>query len=211
MTTCDWRLTGSLGMATTTAGIGTWQWIKLTNFAGWQSVLRGNPAGDNSNSTFISGMKLSMRLDLLYAQKGAYLQVFLVSPAKDYADFDPSSTPIDSMPRVFDDSSAYQTGKFNPEAVKVHKCWGINLTQTTMNGDVPTNGPFTPGIIFHRSYYKRLGWKVTSPIDRSWKDVDFDNLPYHQQLWLVGQVVTGEPSSQYTMSVTARFTTKQYD
>lgn len=210
VSTCDWRVVGNLDMVTAQGG-NPFAYLRLTDIPAWQSVLRGNPAGDQENSAFIAGMKLHLRCDLLYSQQGAYIECYLVSPQKYYADFDPAASPILGVNRLFMSSQPNMHGTFNPEAVKVHKRWVQSLTPGTMDGTVPVNGPYTPNCIFDRKYYKRLGWKVISPLDRTWKDVTFADMPYHRQMWLVCRVVTAPAGNTYVMKVEAHFTTKQYD
>lgn len=210
VTTCDWRVVANLDMFTTAAE-NPFAYVRLTDLPAWQSVLRGNPAGDQENSTYIAGMNLRMRCDLLYSQPGAYIEVYLVSPQKWYADFDPAATPIIGTNRLYMSSQPYMHGVFNPEAVKVHKRWVQSLTPGCLDGSVPVNGPYTPNTIFDRRHYKRLGWKVQSPLNRSWKEVTFADMPYQRQLWLIARVVTAPADNVYVMGIEAHFTTKQYD
>lgn len=213
ITTLDYALYGTLLMETDGAGNSPWSWMKLTDYTTWGSVLRGNPLSEEENSTVVSGMKISFRCNLGYQQLGAFLQVFLVSPTKEHPDFDPESTDISAMPRVYSPTGPWMAGKFNPDAVHVHKMWTKSLTPGTMSGDVPVNGPFTPNVIWSKSHYRKLGWKVHSPLNRAWKDVDFFEQSVNRQLWLVGQVVTSmntEPAN-YGITVCTRMTCRSTD
>lgn len=219
ITSCDWCLGTSpetfhvpmLMVYNATLGGTDWSVLKLTDFATWNFVLRGNKDVEDENSTVVSYMKLNMRCNMDYTSEGGFLQVFLISPTKENPNFVPDLISIEDMTRVYQGSGPFMQGRFNPGAITVHKAWTKSLTTNTMVGPGSPNGPYTPNTWFTGKCYKKLGWKVTSPIDKSWKSIDFDELPYNKQMWLVAQVSTSPVDKNYVMDVQCYFNTRNSD
>jgi len=193
---CDWRYQGQLFSILDQGNVSkTWFCIPLTNFPGWDAVLRADQNVVVSSTTYVQRMQLNLRL-FLQQSDYAFFNIFVVTLRKDQNSRD---TPLaisqgqNPVPNI-----DYITGpeganiRLNSAIWKVHYAKYRTLTETTLLEAVPAP-PLVAGNPM-TTYGKcqvniPLKMKVRNPTSGTpWKDLTYMNLPYYQRYQLLVEI-----------------------
>lgn len=178
----------------------TSQGRKLTNFSGWNSVMRQSLVVANKSSTTVYRMAINYRVTL---QQSYWAQVsfFIVTLRKDSANrnFDGAqvlSEPFDYIAnRVGADEQnvqqLQQNPRLNPAVFKVHHVHHMTLAQggylqdpTQFQGsDVVSNafGTYRKGTV-----NLKMRLRVRNPVtQQNWTTIPFEQLPYYQKYYII--------------------------
>lgn len=174
---------------------GNWYGWGLTNYQMWIPCLRQDANVQDSSRTFAVRMQLNCRVDVGNVTKGAFLNIFLVTPRKDKTNGIELNPPPDGQmaPLVLNgdyiENSQNQgtnirlnSGKYCVKAAKY-----ISLASDTLDDAVPAGqavgNPFSTWRKFQ--WNVPLKWSVRNPGNRPWHQVVFQDQAYWRQYYLL--------------------------
>lgn len=193
---CDWRYQGQMNAILDQGNVSkTWFCIPLTNFPGWDAVLRADQNVVVSSTTYIQRMQLNLRL-FLQQSDYAFFNIFVVTLRKDQNARDtPLSISTGNNPVNNVDYIASPEGaniRLNSAIWKVHYAQYRTLTETTLleAGPSPPLMAGNPMTTYGKAQVNiPLKMKVRNPTSGTpWKDLGYMQLPYYQRYQLLVEI-----------------------
>lgn len=196
---CDWQRSSEINAPVDMGGGFTTFWgiRPLTDLAGWRACLRQSDAVLHAARTFISRLQLNMRYQLgnsNYAQ----MNIFIVTPRKDYNGEDPAVTPPVLGQGYIEGYRGYNV-RLNPAMFKVHYARYMSLTKNSWlepaaDANNPVGNPY--------STFKK--GQITIPVkmtvrapfsspDDEWHRLNYVDLPYYHRYYLMCYIVQQAP------------------
>lgn len=193
---CDWRYQGQMFANLDDGNVTkTWFCVPLTNFPGWDAVLRADQNVVQSSTTYVQRMQLNLRL-FLQQSDYAFFNIFVVTLRKDQNARDtPVAIAAGQNPINNTDYIASPEGaniRLNSAIWKVHYAQYRTLTETTLLEAVPAP-PLVAGNPM-TTYGKAqvnipLKMNVRKPQNgEPWKNLPYINLPYYQRYELLVEI-----------------------
>lgn len=200
---CDWRYQGQMFSTLDDGNVTkTWFCIPLTNFPGWDAVLRADQNVIVSSTTYVQRMQLNLRL-FLQQSDYAFFNIFVVTLRKDQnsrdtpAAISAGQNPIDTVDYITSPEGVNL--RLNSAVWKVHYAKYRTLTETTLLEAVPSP-PLVAGNPM-TTYGKAqvnipLKMKIRNPTSGTpWKSLTYMNLPYYQRYQLLVEIQQNAPDT----------------
>ena len=186
-----------------------WFIQELMNPISWAAVLRRNTDVATQSSTFLREMQFSWNCKTFTKTQPIFWNVFIVGIRKDANAWIPDPVTGLNAVRDYISQGSESLVKLNPGIFKVHFARGFKT--------FPNN--FADGAQNAFSTYRRgavtlpLKYKLRSPADRTWKDLNQVDLPYYMRLRLLVLPVTTDVSSttDYQFEWATKFTAINQD
>lgn len=188
-------------------GTGTWYSIGLTDFNYWQPCMRQDANVQDSQRTYCAKMQINCRLDMNDVDTNSFINIFLVTPRRDSTLLiSQTPPPVGAMTQLTQNEDFIEntnnqgvnvrlnTGKFH-----VHACKYITLTPNTLNDPLPASG--VAGNAF--STWRKWQWNVplkftvSSPINKPWNKILFNDLPYYRKFYLLAYSVSTNSTTPF--------------
>ena len=175
---------------------GIWYGWALTDYSRWIACLRSDQNAVESSRTYTMRMQLNFRIDVGTVTKGAFLNIFLVTPRTSQTNPITFATPaVDGAiaPLVlnndFIENSQNQgtNVRLNSGKFKVHACKYVTLVSDTFDDAPPT----TQTIGNPYSTWRKFQWNVPlkfsimNPTNRPWRLLPFDQQAFWRKYYLV--------------------------
>lgn len=191
----DWQFDSPL----TPGASGGWAVQRLTDFSSWSSVLRQDPTVIQKSHTFVLRLQNNFRFTLNDADFAAF-NLFIVTKRKNAAQYDPFTT----APTLNEDfiESAQMQGfnlRLNPAIYKVHYAKYVTLTKNALFQAAASSAVAGDPYSTWKKSQCTINTKMsvtqpainTSAPGGSWLDMNFENLPYYHQYFVLSYVSWG--------------------
>lgn len=164
-----------------------WYGWPLTDYTHWIPVLRRDANVAEAQRTFALRMQLNCRVSTGTVTKGAFLNIFLVSPrANQVEPLSLTPPPAGTIGQLSQDEDYIKNGfqgtqvRLNPSKYHVHACKYITLCSNTLDAALPATDPAGD------PYSTWRKWSWTVPLKFSVRSTDSDpwhKVPFHQQYY----------------------------
>ena len=178
----DWQTKGEMSIA---AGGSTWNIVKLTDFATWQSVMRADSNVNESNHTFIK--RLQINLNCWVNSGYTYINCFIIRPRYNNAGEDPTVAGL----QLGDDYVEGPTGgggdvRLNPGKWKVmfNAAKVISVSTIGQSSGIPQYPGDPTTAFWRRQINLNTNIKVSTTNATAWDNKLFTDLPYYDQIYL---------------------------
>ncbi len=175
---------------------GTWYGWALTDYSKWNACLRQDANVADSARTFAMRMQLNFRVDVGTVTKGAFLNIFIVSPRNSQTNpitfasppVDGDITPLVVNNDFIENSQNEGTNiRLNSGKFKVHAAKYITLVSDTFDDASPTTQTVGNPYSTWRKFQVNcpLKWSVLNPTSRPWTSLPFDQQAYWRKYYLI--------------------------
>lgn len=183
---CDWNIFASPALQVTLSG-----WVApvpLTHIVGWQPTNRQNLDVVNQSTTFIRDMQFEWSFNCGSLPSPINCSMYIVTIRPDASSWLPTITM--SQGRDFclmgekQNMPVLNSGLFKVHFAKYFRCYPLVNGAGDMNGN--------PLASYRRGKVNlKLGYRIRSPTDMTWKQLSIRDLPASQRLYLMLYFQTG--------------------